>query len=78
MQTGLELLETGELRVRRTDADELIAVRDGALSYDDLLVRVTELELRTQAAARTTSLPGQIDLGFVDSLVSELIRRPDA
>jgi hypothetical protein len=74
MQTGLELLETGELRVRRPDAADLNAVRDGALSYDDLLARAAGLEARMEAAARKTSLPAQIDFGRVDSLALELIR----
>lgn len=77
MRTGLELLETGELRVRRPDAVELIAVRDGALSYDDLLAQAAGLESRMGAAARTTSLPDQIDHGLVDGLAMELIRRDE-
>lgn len=74
LQTGLELLETGELRVRRPDAGDLNAVRDGALSYDELIARAAELESRMEAAARKTSLPAQIDFGRVDALALEFIR----
>jgi hypothetical protein len=52
LQTGLELLKTGELHVRRPDSDQLTAVRDGSLSFDALQRRATELEAEMQAAAR--------------------------
>ena len=74
MQTGLELLETGELRVRRPDADELNAVREGKLSFDELLARASDLEAQMGSAARKTSLPDAIDFAFVDALALELIR----
>ncbi|MBI5534557.1 MAG: nucleotidyltransferase domain-containing protein [Deltaproteobacteria bacterium] len=74
MQTGLELLETGELRVRRPDASELAAVRNGKLTYEELLARAADLEARMDAAAGSTRLPAQIDFGFVDELALGLIR----
>ena len=74
MHTGLELLQTGELRVRRPDADQLNAVRDGSLSFEALLARATDLEAQMHAAARDTSLPDQIDFAFIDNLALELIR----
>jgi predicted nucleotidyltransferase len=78
MQTGLELLQTGELRVRRADADQLNAVRDGNLSFDELLERASELEVLMRTAAEDTSLPDQIDFGFVDRLALDLILEASA
>ena len=78
MQTGLELLQTGELRVRRPDADQLNAVRDGDLSFDELLERASELEVLMRAAAADTSLQDQIDFAFVDRLALELICQASA
>ena len=40
MRMGLEVLERGDLRVRRDDADALSAIRDGAMSFDELLAEV--------------------------------------
>ncbi len=71
-RTGLTLLETGELLVRRPDADELLAIRGGALSYEALLALTEDLEGRLDAAARASSLPEQIDLGPIEALVVEL------
>lgn len=74
MRTGLEVLESGDLRVRRPDADGLIAIRDGALSFDRLLGLASELQSRMEEAAARTSLPPDVDFEFVDGLALEMIR----
>jgi predicted nucleotidyltransferase len=74
MRMGLEVLETGELHVRRVDAAELNAIRDGALSYDQLLEAAADLQARMQAAAATSRLPDDIDPERVDRLAFEIIR----
>lgn len=74
MRTGLELLESGELHVRRADAAELNAVRDGALSFEALETLATELRARMSAAVARTHLPADIDYAFVDALALEIIR----
>jgi predicted nucleotidyltransferase len=73
LRTGLELLETGELHVRRQDAADLLAVRRGQLSYDELLDHAAELEGRMAVAAAASSLPGRVDEGAIDALALELI-----
>ncbi|MCB9558171.1 MAG: nucleotidyltransferase domain-containing protein [Deltaproteobacteria bacterium] len=73
MRMGLEVLQTGDLRVRRDDADELSAIRDGALSYDDLLAAASELQRAMQQTSATTSLPADIDHSAVDNLLLEII-----
>jgi len=75
MQTGLELLETGELRVRSPDAARLAGVRDGALSFDQLGAEAAALEARMHEAAATTALPDRIDLDAIDALLLDLVRR---
>jgi hypothetical protein len=37
LRTGAEALETGTIIVRRPDAEELLAIRNGAWSYADLI-----------------------------------------
>ncbi len=76
MRTGLEVLETGELRVRRPDADDLNAIRDGRLTFDELITLASELQGRIESAAARTALPADVDLGFVDRLALELILAP--
>jgi predicted nucleotidyltransferase len=78
MQTGLELLETGELRVRRANVAELLAVRDGALGFDQLLAEAAAMESRMRAAGDASPLPPEVDRAWVDGLLLELIREHDA
>jgi hypothetical protein len=73
MRMGLEALEHGELTVRRPDAAELEAIRDGALPFDDLLEVATHLQGEMERAAATTQLPRDVDPAHVDELTIELI-----
>jgi hypothetical protein len=70
---GLEVLTSGDLRVRRDDANELSAIRDGAMSFDELLTYADSLRSRMEEAAQTSSLPADIDADSVDALVESLI-----
>lgn len=74
MRMGLEVLEHGALLVRRLDAAELNAIRDGALSYDDLMAAASNLEAEMHDAAARSALPADVDRDFVDQLTIELIR----
>ena len=73
MRIGLEIHQTGELHVRRPDAVELSAIRDGALSYDGLMKTATELQPRMERAAATSQLRVDVDYTNVDCIVFELI-----
>ncbi len=56
MRMGLEVLETGVLRVRREDAEDLNAIRGGRMSYEELMDAqgVAATEARSGAAQRAT------------------------
>ena len=73
MRMGLEALETGELRVRREDAEELRAIREGALSFEALLTSADGLKDAIKTAAERTALPPDIDPEEVDRLAAELM-----
>lgn len=74
MRTGLEVLETGALVVRRPDAAELNEIRDGSLPFEALLATARALEERMRDAAARSTLPADVDPAFVDGLALELIR----
>lgn len=57
----------------RDDADELSAIRDGAMSFDDLLAAAAALQQSMERAAATTTLPDGVDRDSVDAMVKELI-----
>lgn len=73
MRMGLEALATGELRVRRPDAEELVAIRDGALPFDRLLEESARLQAEMRRAAAATALPEEVDRQLVDRLVLDLV-----
>lgn len=72
MRTGLELLETGELSVRRDDAEELVAIRDGKLTYEELVEQAERLAALMRGAAERSKLPGDVDHEAVDALLYDL------
>ncbi len=76
MRMGLEALEIGDLRVRRDDAHELSAIRDGAMPFDELLAAATALQKSMERAAGMTKLPGDVDHKGVDALLGDVLRLP--
>ena len=73
MRTGVALLTTGDLHVRRADAAELRAVRDGSMSYEALVEHAESLQRTMQGAVATTRLPAHADWAFIDALAFELM-----
>ncbi|MEC7524951.1 MAG: nucleotidyltransferase domain-containing protein [Myxococcota bacterium] len=72
---AIEILETGEVKVRRDDRAELLAVRDGALTYDGLIEEAERLKARIREAKRRSSLPDAPDADALDDLAVRLIQR---
>jgi hypothetical protein len=50
-------MATGEVRVRRPDAEELLAVRRGSLTFDSLLEQAESLGSRLKGRAEASPLP---------------------
>lgn len=73
MRMGLEALQSGELYVRRADAAELCAIRDGAWSFDELLAAAARLQQEMVEAVATASLPPDIDRARVEALAVALM-----
>ncbi len=70
---ALEILATGTVPVRRLDAEELLAIRDGAWTFDQLEAEAEDLSLRIEAAAATSALPAQPDGPALDALCLGLL-----
>lgn len=73
LRMGVEIVDTGTLRVRRPDAAELGALRDGAWSFDAVVEHAEALREQLQAAARTSELPARVDPDWLDELSLSLI-----
>lgn len=73
LRMGAEIVETGAVKVRRDDREELLAIRGGAWSYELLMVRADELHARVQAAVPRSPLPAAPDDAALDALCAELV-----
>lgn len=69
LKMGCEILESGEVLVFRPDAGWLRTVRDGALSYSELLDWVQEVEKRLAVLEKNSSLPEEPDFQAAEDLV---------
>jgi predicted nucleotidyltransferase len=71
---AVEILEHGKVIVYRPDREELLAIRDGALSYDEL---IEQCEARAEAihiAAMKSSLPDAPDEEALDELCMAVVK----
>lgn len=73
MRMGLEVLERGDLIVRRPDAAELMAIRDGALPFDELLAAAEDLRQQMERAVSSASLPSDVDRDRIEQLAVALM-----
>lgn len=72
-----EILTTGEVRVKRPDAKELLAIRNGAWSYDKLVTWAGEKETELLALSRTSALPKRPPHKKLDALCCEVTAMVD-
>jgi hypothetical protein len=68
-----EILETGRVLVRRPDADELLAIRAGAWSYERLVEWAENEDHELQAVAERSALPRAPDLAAIDRLCADIL-----
>jgi predicted nucleotidyltransferase len=79
LRMAVEIAEAGEVRVRREDREELLGIKGGSMSYDDLVAYAEKLGEDVKAAADRSPLPEAPDEGALDalcvSIVEEVLRR---
>lgn len=68
-----EILETGQVNVWREDADELLAIRNGAWSYDELMSFVEKEKEEVDRLYKTSTLPRSPDRDRLDQLCIKLV-----
>lgn len=83
LRMGKEILTTGDLTVRRSDADELLDIRKGKWSYDDLisslveplqeeLDRIYEDLKEAYSNQEKTVVPHRVDINELSKLCAEV------
>jgi uncharacterized protein len=73
LRMAVEILGTGEVRVRRPDAEELRAIRRGALSFDALLEQAESLGARVKGLGEQSPLPARPDEERLNVLCGEIV-----
>lgn len=69
LKMGIEILRTGEVQVRRRDGSWLRGIRDGRLSYEELLDWVKSAESDLALAESGSSLPDEPDFDWAEAMV---------
>lgn len=73
MQMVSELLTKGVLQVRRPNADELVAIRNGLWTYDQLVEFADRQDAELNELLKTSPLPREPNREALDGLCQELI-----
>ena len=69
-----EILETGQVNVRRKDAAELLAIRNGAWSLKELVQYAEQEDLELDQVAAKSYLPDQPDMKEIDRRCVEIMK----
>lgn len=73
LRMAVEILSTGQVLVRRPDADELLRVRNGALTFDALLEQADDLGSRLKPLTESSQLPPRPEEDRLNTLCAELV-----
>lgn len=68
LRQGIDFMRTGELEVYRSDADELLAIKRGAFTYEQVKALAEELDDTLAAAGAESPLPEEPDWDAINKL----------
>ncbi len=71
MRMGEEALSQEELIVKRPDAEELLAIRNGAWTYEEILAYADDMDEKIKELYKTTNLPKKPNLKRVSRILME-------
>lgn len=72
MRMGLEILSEGKIVVKRPDAAELLAIKNGAWSYEQVMEFADSMQKKLDEAYKTTTLPKSVNYVKVNDLYHKL------
>lgn len=72
LRMGEEILREGKVQVFRPDAEWLLSVRDGALSYEEVLAMAAHHQVRLKDLVESSPLPDRPDVEAADALLIRL------
>lgn len=72
MRMGYEILTENKVIVKRPDREEILAVKNGAWSYEKVMEFAKDMQKNLDVAYKTTSLPKSVNFEKVNRLYHEL------
>ena len=75
IEMAKEIAETGEIKVRRPNAKELLKIRKGELNLQELIDKTDQLIVEVEEAFEKSSLPDHIDLNLVNELLKTIRKK---
>lgn len=74
---GVEALETGMIKVKRPDAEELLQIKNGYKSYEEIVEESKKLEKKMEElyATNPCNLPKRVQLDKIENLYNSIIRK---
>ena len=75
LRMAVEIMASGEVRVRRPDAHELLDIRRGTLAFDSLLEQADALGSRLKTLADSSPLPARPDEARLNEFCADLVAR---
>lgn len=73
IRMGEEILSQGKVFVKRPDAEELVAIRNGAWTYDQVVAYAENMEEKMKSLYETSPLPKEANRVFLDKLCQDVI-----
>lgn len=73
MRMCREIITTGEVHVRRPDAEELLAIRRGAWSYEALVEYTDRMDAELNELVKTSKLPATPDRPALNKVCIEMV-----
>jgi len=74
LRMGTEIMRGEGVQVRRADRDELLAIRSGSLSYEELVALAEDYERQLENLYQTSDLPHAPDVEKINRLLLEIYR----
>lgn len=72
IEMAKEIAETGEIKVRRPNAKDLLKIRKGELNLQELIDKTDQLIVEVEDAFAKSSLPDHIDLDLVNKMLKTI------
>ncbi|RLA62803.1 MAG: nucleotidyltransferase [Epsilonproteobacteria bacterium] len=72
LEMAIEVLNTGDVVLRRPNRDFLLGIRRGEHDYDDIISLIGDRELELKEAADNSSLPDKVDFDMAHKIILDI------